>query len=144
MEADNKEDLDICDALFGTESILDTKSPLGWSRKDDGLFGELDFSKRVAGVIAIKRKREWVNGNEIFPLSADAAEFADYCNMTLEQIKEALEWKDPGPIADYSLILYMNNRFKHLLEDIKRLLSFDRVVYYNMRPLMGQGNFRLS
>jgi len=144
MEADNKEDLDICDALFGTESILDTKSPLGWSRKDDGLFGELDFSKRVAGVIAIKRKRERVNGNEIFPLSADAAEFAEYCNMTLEQIKETLEWKDLGPVADYNRTLYINNRFKHLLEDIKRLLSFDRVVYYNMRPLMGQGNFRLS
>jgi len=28
MEADNKEDIDICDALFGTENILDTKSPL--------------------------------------------------------------------------------------------------------------------
>lgn len=144
MEADKKEDIDICDALFGTENILDTKSPLGWSRKDDGLFSELDFSKRVAGVIAIKRKRERVNENEIFPLSGDAAEFAEYCNMTHEQIKEAPKWKDPGPIADYSLVLYMNNRFKHPLEDIKRLLNFAKVVYYDMRPPMGQGNFGLS
>lgn len=144
MEADKKEDIDICDALFGTENILDTKSPLGWSRKDDGLFGELDFSRKVAGVIAIKRKRERVNEDEIFLLSPDAAEFAEYCNMTHEQIKEALEWKDPRPIADYSLILYMNNSFKHLLEDIKRPLSFDKVVYYDMRPPMGQGNFGFS
>lgn len=137
MEADNKKDIDICDAFFGTENILDTKSPLGWSRKDDGLFGELDFSKRVAGVIAIKRKRERVE--KVSSLSPEEKEIS--CGMTPGAIKEALEWKDPGPIADYSLILCMNNRFKHILEDIKRLLRFDKVVYYNMRPPMGKGNF---
>jgi len=149
MEADNKYDIDICDALFGTENILDTKSPLGWSRKDDGLFSELDFSKRVVGVIAIKRKREWVE--EISSLSPEEVvsrlspeEKEISCGMTPEAIKEALEWKDPGPVADYNRTLYINNRFKHLPEDIKRLLSFDRVVYCNMRPPMGQGNFGLS
>jgi len=140
MEADNKEDIDICDALFGTEyDEFSSDGYLGWNRKDDGLFRESDFSKKVAGVIAIKRKRE--RAKEIFPLSSEAAEFAKYCGMTHEQIKEALEWKNPGPIADYCLILYMNNRFKHLLEDIKKLLSFDMVVYCNMRPSMGHGNF---
>ena len=63
--------------------------------------------------------------------------------MTQEQIKEALKWKSPGPIAGYSMILYMNNRFKHLLEQIKKLLNFDKVVYHDMRPPMGNGNFGL-
>ncbi|GBD96469.1 MAG TPA: hypothetical protein ENG83_08725 [Nitrospirae bacterium] len=54
--------------------------------------------------------------------------------MTPETIKKVLEWQYPGPIADYSLILYMNNSFKHLLEDIKKLLSYDMVVYHNMKP----------
>jgi hypothetical protein len=140
MEADNKEDIDIGNALFGTEyDEVSTAGYLGWNRKDDGLFKESDFSKKVAGLIAIKRKRE--QSEKIFPLSPEAAEYAKYCGMTHEQIKEALKWKNPGPIADYSLILYMNNKFKHLLEDIKKLLSFDMVVYYNMRPPMGQGNF---
>jgi hypothetical protein len=139
MEADNKEDIDICDALFGTEYEIIGKDSHSWSRKDDGLFGNPDFSKKVAGVIAIKRKRE--QSEKIFPLSPEAAEYAKYCGMTHEQIEEALKWKNPGPIADYSLILYMNNKFKHLLEDIKRFLSFDKIVYYNMRPPMGEGSF---
>lgn len=63
--------------------------------------------------------------------------------MTPEKIKETLEWRNPGPISDYSLILYMNNMFKHLLGKIKRLLSFDRIIYYTMRPPMGHGNFEL-
>jgi len=149
MEADNQEDIDICDALFGTENILDTKSPLGWSREDDGLFSESDFSRKVAGVIAMKRKGERVE--EISSLSPEEVvsrlspeEKEISFGMTSEAIKETLKWKAPGPIADYSLILYMNNRFKYILEDIKRLLRFDKVVYYNMRPPMGKGNFEIS
>lgn len=144
METDKKEDIDICDALFGSEYEMIGKDNHSWSRNDDGLFSDPDFSRKVAGLTAMKRKWERVNENEIFPLPTDAAEFAEYCNMTHEQIKKALERKDPGPIAAYSMVLYMNNSFKHLLEDIKRLLSFDKVVYYNMRSPMGQGNFGLS
>ena len=139
MEADNKEDIDICDALFGTEYELFIESRHSWCRENDGLFRDSDFSRKVAGVIAIKRKRERVE--EISSLSAEEVvrclspeEKEISCGMTPGAIKEALEWKGPGPIADYSMILYMNNKFKHLLEDIKRLLSFDRVVYYSMRP----------
>jgi hypothetical protein len=146
MEADNKEDIDICDALFGTEYEIIGRDKQSWSRKDDGLFGKPDFSKKVAGIIVIKRKKE--RTKEIFPLSPDVAEYAEYlkkeCGWDDEKIKKALKWKDPGPIADYSLILYMNNSFKHLLEGIKKLLNYDMVVYYNMRPPMGEGNFRLS
>jgi hypothetical protein len=150
MEADNKEDIDICDAIFGTEYDYDYFSggmPMySWCRKDDGVFKDSSFSKKIAGVIAIKRKRERDEGisalspeEVVSRLSPQEKEISN--NMTPEEIKKALEWKSPGPIAAYSLILYMNDRFKYLLETIKRLLSFDKIVYYNMRPSMGKGNF---
>lgn len=146
MEADNKEDIDICDAVFGTEYELFAGDKCSWCRKNDGLFKNSDFSAKVAGVIAMKRKREWVE--EISTLSPEEVvsrlslqEKEIFDNMTPEEIKNALEWKSPGPIADYSLILYLNDEFKHLLENIKGLLSFDKVVYYNMRPPMEKGNF---
>lgn len=144
MEADNEKDIHICDAIFGTEYVLFIGDKHSWCRKEDGLFKNTDFSRKVAGVIAMKRKRERVNENEIFPLPPDAEEFAKHRNMTREQIKKALEWKDPGPVADYSMVLYMNNRFDNFLENIKGLLSFDKVVYYNMHPSTGTGNFELS
>ena len=148
MESDNKEDIDICDAVFGTEHEIIGKDSHLWSRKDDGLFSEPDFSKRVAGVIAIKRKRERVNEDDIFPLPPDTESYANYlkkdCGWTDEKIKKTLEWKDPGPIAYYNRTLYINDSFKHLHEDIERLLAFDKIVYYNMRPPMGNGNFGLS
>jgi hypothetical protein len=146
MEADNKEDLDICDAVFGTEYEIFAGDKHSWSRKNDGVFQFSDFSAKVAGIIAIKRKGEWVE--EISALSPEevvsrlSPQEKEISNgMTPEEIKKTLKWKSPGPIADYSLILYMNDGFKYLLENIKRLLSFDRIVYYNMRPPMGKGNF---
>lgn len=152
MEADNKKDIDICDALFGTEYELFNGSVgyLEWSRKDDGLFKDHDFSKKVAGIIAIKRKPERFKESEITELPSDAAGFANYlkkeCGWTDDKIREALEnkkGKTPGPVADYYLVLYVNVLFKNRLEDIKRLLSFNKIVYYNMRPPMGEGNFKL-
>lgn len=148
IEADNKEDIDIGDALFGTEYEMfnSNKGHLGWSRKNDGLFSETAFSEKVAGVIAIKRKRErveevsFLSPEEITGrLAPEEKEISE--GMSPEEIKEALEWKSPGPIADYSLILYMNISLKHLLEKIKSFLSFDRIIYYNMRPPMGEGSF---
>ncbi len=146
MEADNKEDIDICEAVFGTEYELFAVDKHSWCRKNDGLFNNSDFSAKVAGVIAMKRKSEWVE--EISTLSPEevvrrlSPQEKEISNgMTPEEIKKTLEWKSPGPIADYSLILYMNDGFKHLLENIKRLFSFDKIVYYNMRPTMRKGDF---
>lgn len=151
MEADNKEDIDICDALYGTECEIIRKDAHSWSREDDGLLSDTDFSTRVAGIIAIKRKRDRdeeissLSPEEVVSrLSAEESEFAKTCGMTPDKIKKALELKDPTPIADYNRMLYMSNRFKHLHGDIERLLSFDRIVYNDMRPPMGNGNFRLS
>lgn len=137
MEVDNKEDIDICDALFGIEYEIIGKDSQSWSRKDDGLFGNTDFSKNVAGVIAIKRKPEKCRFSPEEETFVEG--FAKECNMTPEQYKERIERKTP--ITDYRLILYMNNSFKHFIEDIKKLLSFDTVVYYNMRPPKGEGSF---
>jgi hypothetical protein len=144
LEADNKEDIDICDAIFGTEYDYDYfsggRTIHSWRRKDDGVFNDSDFAKKVAGVIVMKRKREKVA--EIFPLSPVAAGYAKFLGLTDEEIVRALEWKDPGLIADYHMIFYINEEFKHYLTDIERLLSFDMVVYYDMRPY-GTGNFKL-
>jgi len=113
-----------------------------WSRKEDGFFTDSNVSKKVAAVIAIKRKRERDEEISVLTpeevvgqLSPQEKEISN--NMTPDEIKKALEWKSPEPVADYSLILYMNNGYKHLLENIKGLLSFDKVVYYNMRPPLG-------
>ena len=140
MEADDKKDINICNAIFGTEDFSGGMS--SWCRKDNGVFKDSSFSKKVAGVIAIKRKREKVV--EIFPLSPDEEECAKAFDLTDEEIMKAREWRDSGPVADYHMILYINEEFKHYLTDIEKLLSFDMVVYYNMRPPMGKGNFKLS
>jgi hypothetical protein len=146
MEADNKHDIQICEAIFGTECFNFIGDKHSWCRKNDGFFTDSGISQKVIGVIATKRKRE--RDEEISALSPEevvsrlspkAKKVSD--NMTPEEIKKALEWKSPGPIADYSLILYMNDRFKHLLETTRRLLSFDKIIYYNMRPPMGKSNF---
>ena len=124
MEADNKEDIDICDALFGTEYEITSKNSHSWSRKDDGLFGKSEFSKKVAGVIAMKRKPEkWKLSSED-EISVES--LAKKYNLTPAQYKEQIQHQ--SPIANYYLILYMNNNFKHFLEDIKKLLSFDKIV----------------
>lgn len=138
MEADNKEDIDICDAIFGTEYEIINKYSHSWGRKNDGLFSNHDFSKKIAGAIAMKRKPEkW----KLSPEEDRYIEgFAKKCNMTPGQYKKQIGRK--SPIADYCLILYMNKSFNHFLEDIKKLLSFDKIVYDNMRPPMGEGNFR--
>lgn len=109
MEADDEMDLDICDALYGTEfpGIRKGCSRPTWGRKDDGLFRNSDSLRKTVGVIAIKRKKRKL-------------------------------------ISDYNVFLYMNNSFRSRLEDVKKLLTFDKVVWCNMRPPMGHGNFLRS
>lgn len=133
IEADNKDDIDICNAIFGTEYDCESVGKSSWCRKDDGLFRIPDFSKRVTGIIAMKRKLEKVA--EVFPLSPNVADYAKYLGLTNEEIKKLLEWKYPGPIADYYKILYINEEYKHYIADIEKLINFDVIVYYNMRPL---------
>jgi len=140
LEADNKEDIDICDAVFGTEHLI-VGGVTGWGRYSDGLFSQSDFSGKVAGVIAIKRKPEkWELSSEEGKIADD---FAEKCNMTSEEYREQI--KRNAPISDYYRILYMNDRVKHLREGIERqLITLNSVVSYDMRPPMGKGNFESS
>lgn len=104
MDADKHEDIDICDAVFGTEFEMFNQNRQTWCRKRDGFFLLPEFSNKVAGVIALKSK----------------------------------EW---SPVSDYSATLYVNNVFKDRSDDFNRLLSFNNVIHFKMRPSMGQGNF---
>ena len=146
MEADNKRDIHIYDALWGTEYFNVIGNKLFLSRKNDGLFADSEFNGKVVGVIATKRKPERdekissLSPEEVVRrLSPQLKKVSD--NMTPEEIKKTLEWKSLGPIAAYSLNLYLNDRFKYLLETTKNILGFDKVVYCNMRPPIGKSNF---
>ena len=103
MDADRHEDIDLCDAVFGTEFDQVTCDKWTWSRKKDGFF-HLPDSEKVAGVIAMKRKER-------------------------------------KPVADAQLILLVNNSHKDLLNDLKRVLPFEKIINFNERPLNGDGNF---
>lgn len=108
MDADHKRDIDLCDAVFGTEFEKSCGNKNTWSRGNDGFFNLPDFSKKVAGVIVTKRK-------------------------------------EPKLISDCFLMLFVNDKFKDRYPgDLNNLLSFDKVIYYNMRPPMGKGNFDLT
>jgi len=58
MDADKQEDIDICNALFGTEFETFKGNRHVWCRKNDGLFINQEFSDNIAGVIGLRRK-EW-------------------------------------------------------------------------------------
>lgn len=107
MEADDKRDFNLCNAFFGTEQTVFDNRGLYWCRIDNGWFKDSVYSKKVAGIITLKRKQ----------------------TATQE------------PIATYDMNLFMNDKFKHLLEPIKELLRIDRVVYSHMRPPMGHSSF---
>lgn len=104
MDADGKEDIDICDAIFGTEFEVFSKNKQSWSRKQDGFFDLPNASRKVAGVIAMKKKER-------------------------------------RPVSDYFFMLFANEDYRHRLNELHKLLPFDEVIFFNMRPPMGQGNF---
>jgi len=104
MDADNHLDMDLCNAIFGTEFYMFSRDRRAWSRKKDGFFHLSEFSNNVAGVIALKRKER-------------------------------------SPVADYFTTLYVNDVFKDRTSDFNNFLDFNNIVYFNMTPPMGQGNF---
>jgi hypothetical protein len=58
VEADKVDDMHMGNALFGTEFEGWRQDQQSWSRNKDGLFDDSDFSMRVAGVIALRRKEQ--------------------------------------------------------------------------------------
>ena len=107
MDADKHEDIDLCDAVFGTEFEMFSRGRHSWSREKDGFFLLPDFSNKVAGVIALKSK----------------------------------QW---SPVANYYATLYVNDVFKDRINDFNKLLSFNNVIHFKMRPPMGKGNFDIG
>lgn len=107
MDADKHEDIDLCDAVFGTEFEMISRDRHAWSRKKDGFFVLPDFANKVAGVIALKSK-EWI------------------------------------PVANYFATLYVSDVFKDRISDFNKLLSFNNVIHFKMRPPMGKGNFDIG
>jgi hypothetical protein len=62
MDANRHIDIDICDALFGTEYEIvstDPEKKPGWSREDDGFYRIEEFRTKVVGVIALRSKSEY-------------------------------------------------------------------------------------
>ena len=107
MDADKHEDIDLCDAVFGTEFEIDSRGRNAWCRDKDGFFLLPDFSNKVAGVIALKRKER-------------------------------------SPVANYCATLYVNDVFKERINDFNKLLNFENVIHFKMRPPMGKGNFDIG
>lgn len=99
-----KIDIDICDAVFGTEFDYFQESRHCWHRSKDGCFHQQNFSNKIAGIIAMKRKVD-------------------------------------EPVSDYNLMLLVNESFKDHIENMKKLIPFNKIIYQNMRPAMGQGDF---
>lgn len=60
IEADNIDDLDIGEALFGQELYHFDGQLITWQRGSDGFFDTENFSDRVAGVIAIRRNESYL------------------------------------------------------------------------------------
>lgn len=107
MDANKYDDIDLCDAVFGTEFELFGNGRHSWGREKDGFFLLPDYSNKVAGVIALKSD-------------------------------------EPTPICNYYAMLYVNDIFKDRINDFCKLLSFSKVIHFNQRPSMGQGNFEIS
>ena len=59
MDSNNFDDIDICDALFGTEFDFFKEGRQAWSREQDGLFRMHPFNERLVGVIALKKTNKW-------------------------------------------------------------------------------------
>ncbi|MBT2764594.1 hypothetical protein J7E85_26015 [Paenibacillus sp. ISL-20] len=56
MEADRYDDIDISQAVFGTEKFLFyTSGSRAWTRDDDGFFNNPDHSPKICAVLALRR-----------------------------------------------------------------------------------------
>ena len=58
IDLQEKDDIDICDAIFGTEFDFFQGDHHRWSRKDDGFFYNNDYRNKVAGIIGLRRKEQ--------------------------------------------------------------------------------------
>ncbi len=94
MEADNKKDIDIGEACFGTEFNIYQKGCIYWRRREDGLFYDICYSSKIAGIIAVRRKLH-------------------------------------KPITSYTKTIFINDRFKNLLEILHGTVDIDNTFYFS-------------
>lgn len=59
MDSNNYSDIDVCDALFGTEFEFFKEGRQAWCREQDGLFRMNPLNERLVGVIVLKRTSRW-------------------------------------------------------------------------------------
>jgi hypothetical protein len=80
MDVEKHSDIDVCDALFGTEFELSNGIRMTWSRERDGLYQDQDFSKKVVGVIGLRKKDKFTPISEyrkIFYMNEKFKEYID-------------------------------------------------------------------
>jgi hypothetical protein len=63
MDSESQKDIDVCDALFGTEFEGCRAGRHVWRRDLDGLFKNHPFNERIVGIIALRKK------NKLVPIS---------------------------------------------------------------------------
>lgn len=89
------DNIDLGEAVFGDEAVTySTNGRHGWHRANNGFFYDSDFSSKVAGVIALKRKEHL-------------------------------------PLSRYTKLLFINDKFKDMIDQIKLVMDFNRIIYFN-------------
>ncbi len=96
IDLQEKDDIDICDAIFGTEFDFFQGDHHRWSRKNDGFFHNSDFQSKVAGIIGVRRKEQ--------------SPVTDYNLMLFvnDNFKDRLE--DMNKLLPFSKIIYHHMR----------------------------------
>lgn len=86
--------IDLGEAVFGGEAFTySMNGKQGWYRANNGFFYDPDFSSKVAGVIALKRKEHL-------------------------------------PLSRYTKLLFINDSFKDMIDQLKLVMNFDRIIQF--------------
>jgi hypothetical protein len=82
MDSNNYEDIDVCDALFGTEFEFFKEGRQAWSREQDGLFRMPPFNGSLVGVILLKKTNRQTPMSTYTMLLFLNEAFKDYNELT--------------------------------------------------------------
>jgi hypothetical protein len=96
MDTSNMEDIDLCDAAFGTEHDVIGENRSYWGRDENGFFDTEPYTEKVAAIISLKRK-------ERSPISDYFSSLfvSPYFQNRLDDLKQLL---------DFNLIVFRNMR----------------------------------
>jgi hypothetical protein len=82
MDSNNYADIDVCDALFGTEFEFFKEGRQAWCREQDGLFRMQPFDERLVGVIVLKKTNRWTPMSTYTMLLFLNEAFKNYTDVT--------------------------------------------------------------